>query len=173
MRDLRGACQRNSSFGRGKHRIRLAIKRSTGRARTHSIKEKRPICWKLRLSGIKEAGSLKVTQQNSKPQQRIPERFSAKFSIFHNKSANFSCPVFSQKSQFFTGWVVFAHFPRKNGGFQIGSRLAKLSPIRKRRNPNFCACKSCTFPVPTRCCGMMEVRRNGACPLSFIPLRNR
>ena len=173
MRDLRGVCQRNSSFGRGKHRIRLAIKRSTGRARTHSIKEKRPICWKLRLSGIKEAGSLKVTQQNSKPQQRIPERFPAKSSNFHNKSADFSPPAFSQETQFFTGGLIFAHFPRKNGGFRIGPRFAKLSPDTKRQKPNFCNCKIHNFPVPTRCCGMMERRRNGACPLSFILLRNR
>ena len=132
-----------------------------------------PICWKLRLSGIKEAGSPNEAQPNSKPQQRIPERFSAKFSIFHNKSATFSCPVFSQKSQFFTGWVVFAHFPRKNGGFPIGPRFAKLSPDTKRQTPNFCDRKSCTFPVPTRCCGMMERKRKGACPLSFILLKNR
>ena len=128
---------------------------------------------KLRLSGIKEAGSANEAHQNSKPQLRIPERFPAKSSIFHNKSANFSFPVFSQKSQFFTGGLIFAHFLRKNGGFQIGPRFAKLSPDTKRQTPNFCDRKSCTFPVPTRCCGMMERKRNGACPLSFIPLKNR
>ena len=99
-------------------------------------------------SGIKEAGSPNEAQQNSKPQQRIPERFPAKSSISHNKSANFSCPVFSQKSQFFTGWVVFAHFPRKNGGFQIGSRLAKLSPIRKKKKSKLLRLQKLYFPRP-------------------------
>jgi hypothetical protein len=70
----------------------------------------RPICWKLRLSGIKEAGSHNEAQQNSKPQLRIPERFPAKSSNFHNKSAIFSFPVFSQKSQFFTGGLILPIF---------------------------------------------------------------
>ncbi len=90
-------------FVRGKHRIRLATERKTGRARTHFKMKKRSILWQLQLSGIKEAGSSNKTQQNSKPQQRIPERFSTQSSIFPNKSANFSSPVFSHKPQFFTG----------------------------------------------------------------------
>jgi hypothetical protein len=90
-------------FVRGKHRIRLAAERKTGRARTHFRMKKRSILWKLQLSGIKEAGPPNVTQQNSKPQQRIPERFSTRSSIFPNKSANFSSPVFSHKPQFLTG----------------------------------------------------------------------
>jgi hypothetical protein len=53
-----------------------------------------PFLWKLRLSGIKEAGSPKVTQPNSKPQLRIPERLSAKSSNFHKKTDIFSLPVF-------------------------------------------------------------------------------
>ena len=146
MRDLRGVCQRNSSFGRGKHRIRLAIKRSTGRARTHSIKEKRPICWKLRLSGIKEAGSLKVTQQNSKPQQRIPERFSAKFSIFQNKSANFSFPVFSQKSQFFTGGLILPIFHAKMVVSRLGPGSQNCPLTQKDKHQTFVTAKVVLFP---------------------------
>jgi len=80
--------------------------------------ETRPICQKLRLSGIKEAGLQNATQQNSKPQQRIPERFPAKSSNFQNKSASFNPPAFSQESQFFTGRLILPIFPTK----MVGSR---------------------------------------------------
>ena len=137
MRDLRGACQRNSSFGRGKHRVRLAIKRSTGRARTHSVMEKRPICWKLRLSRIKEAGSPNEAQQNSKPQLRIPERFPAKSSNFHHKSANFSFPVFSQETQFFTGGLILPIFHAKMVVSRLGPGYKNCHQSEKEENQTF------------------------------------
>ena len=143
---MRGACQMNSSFGRGKHRVRLAITRSTGRARTHSVMENRPICWKLRLSGIKEAGSPNEAQQNSKPQQRIPERFPAKSSNFHHKSANFSFPVFSQKSQFFTGGLILPISLAKMVVSGLGPGSQNCSLTQKDKHQTFVTAKVVLSP---------------------------
>ena len=109
--------------------------------------ENRPICWKLRLSGIKEAGSPNEAQQNSKPQQRIPERFPAKSSISHNKSANFSYPVFSQESQFFTGGLILPIF-RAKWRFPNWAQAIKIVPNQKKKKTKLLSLQKLYFPRP-------------------------
>jgi hypothetical protein len=108
--------------------------------------EKRPICWKLRLSGIKEAGSPNEAQQNSKPQLRIPERFPAKSSNFHHKSANFSFPVFSQKSQFFTGGLILPIFHAKMVVSRLGPGSQNCPLTQKDKHQTFVTAKVVLFP---------------------------
>ena len=101
---------------------------------------------KLRLSGIKEAGSANEAHQNSKPQLRIPERFPAKSSNFHNKSAGFSPPAFSQETQFFTGGLIFAHFPRKTLVSRFGPGYKNCIQSEKEENQTFVTAKVVLSP---------------------------
>jgi hypothetical protein len=108
--------------------------------------EKRPICWKLRLSGIKEAGSPNEAQQNSKPQLRIPERLPAKSSNFHNKSAGLSPPAFSQETQFFTGGLILSIFHTKMVVSGLGPGYKNCPQSEKEENRTFVPAKVVLSP---------------------------
>ena len=88
-------------------------------------------------SGIKEAGAPNEAQQNSKPQLRIPERFPAKSSNSHNKSAGFSPPAFSQETQFFTGGLILPIFHAKMVVSRLGPGYKNCHQSEKEENQTF------------------------------------
>jgi hypothetical protein len=101
---------------------------------------------KLRLSGIKEAGSANEAHQNSKPQLRIPERLSAKSSNFHNKTAIFPLPVFCAETQLFTGRLIFPILGRKIKVSYLGPGSKNCPHGENRENQTFALAKVPLFP---------------------------